>query len=85
MLERYFKYPQVLRRLRSGALGEEMDRIAAHLFDVGYKHASAKIYISRLGRFSKYVTRNGRTALTRSSAGIVRLTGSGQLQQPGRR
>ena len=24
MLERYFKYPQVLRRLRSGALGEEM-------------------------------------------------------------
>ena len=54
MLERYFKYPQVLRRLRSGVLGEEMDRIATHLFEEGYKHASAKIYISRLGRFSKY-------------------------------
>ena len=55
MLDRYFKYPGVLRRLRSGALGKEMDRIAAHFFDIGYKHASAKIYISRLGRFSKFV------------------------------
>jgi integrase/recombinase XerD len=61
MLERYFKYPQVLRRLRSGVLGEEMDRIATHLFEEGYKHASAKIYVSQLSRFSKYVTRNGRT------------------------
>jgi len=59
MLEHYFKYPRVLRRLRSGAFGEEMDRIAAHLFELGYKHASAKIYISQLGRFSNYVTRNG--------------------------
>lgn len=59
MLEHYFKYPRVLRRLRSGSFGEEMDRIAAHLFELGYKHASAKIYISQLGRFSNYVTRNG--------------------------
>jgi integrase/recombinase XerD len=29
MLELYYKYPQVLRRLRSGGLGDEMDRIAA--------------------------------------------------------
>ena len=54
MLDRYFKYPGVLRRLRSGALGKEMDRIAAHFFDIGYKPASAKIYISRLGRFSEF-------------------------------
>ena len=45
MLELYFKYPRVLRRLRSGALGGEMDRIAAHFSEVGYKRASAKIYI----------------------------------------
>ena len=67
MLERYFKYPQVLRRLRSGMLGEEMDHIATHLFEVGYKHASAKTYISQLGRFSKYVTRNGGTPVDRDT------------------
>jgi site-specific recombinase XerD len=58
MLEHYFKYPRVLRRLRNGALGEEIDRLAAHLLELGYKHASAKIYISRLGRFSDYLARN---------------------------
>jgi len=57
MLDYYFGYPGVLRRLRSGALGEEMDRIAAHLFELGYKHASAKIYIGRLARFSDYLAR----------------------------
>lgn len=54
MLELYFKYPGVLRRLRSGALGEKMDRIAAHLFDAGYKRTSARVYISRLARFSEF-------------------------------
>jgi len=29
MLELYFRYPRVLRRLRGGGLGDEMDRIAA--------------------------------------------------------
>jgi integrase/recombinase XerD len=62
MLEHYFKYPRVLRRLRSGTLGEEMDRIAAHLFELGYKHASAKAYISRLSRFSEHVAGKAGTA-----------------------
>ena len=62
MLELYFKYPGVLRRLRSGALGEEMDRIAAHFSEVGYKRASAKLYISRLAKFSDFAVRNSRTA-----------------------
>jgi site-specific recombinase XerD len=62
VLDRYFKYPGALRRLRSGALGKEMDRIAAHFFDVGYKSASARIYISRLGRFSKFVNDDAGTA-----------------------
>ncbi|MGI9485851.1 MAG: site-specific integrase [Geminicoccaceae bacterium] len=62
MLERYFKYPRVLKRLRSGALGDEMDRIAAHFSEVGYKRASAKIYISQIARFSAYAVRRGKTA-----------------------
>jgi site-specific recombinase XerD len=57
MLELYYKYPRVLRRLRDGGLGEEMDRIAAYLFEHGYKRGSAKVYLSRLGRFSGHVTR----------------------------
>ncbi len=63
MLDRYFKYSGVLRRLRSGALGNEMDRIAAHLFDIGYKPASAKRYLSNLGRFSEFVRRAVGTAM----------------------
>jgi integrase/recombinase XerD len=54
MLDFYFTYRGVLRRLRSGALGHEMDRIAAHFFQLVYKRASAKIYISRLARFSEF-------------------------------
>ena len=57
MLEFYFKYRGVLRRLRDGALGNEMDRIAAHFSDLGYKRTSAKSYISRLGRFSEFAGR----------------------------
>ena len=62
MLDLYFKYRGVLRRLRSGALGEEMDRIAAHFSEIGYKRASAKLYIGRLAKFSDFVIRNSRTA-----------------------
>ena len=52
MLEQYFRYPKVLRRLRGGGFGEELDRIAAYLADNGYRRASAKIYLGRLARFS---------------------------------
>ena len=48
MLEFYFSYRGVLKRLRSGALGDEMDRIAEHFFSLGYKRVSAKIYLSRI-------------------------------------
>lgn len=44
------------------ALGAEMDRIAAHFSLLGYKGASAKVYISRLAKFSDFAGRNGRTA-----------------------
>jgi integrase/recombinase XerD len=62
MLEQYFQYPRVLRRLRGGALGEEMDRIAAHFTELGYKRGSAKIYISRLAKFSAFAARHVGTA-----------------------
>lgn len=57
MLDFYFKYPRVLRRLRDGALGNEMDRIAAHFSGLGYNPASAKSYIGQLGRFSEFAAR----------------------------
>ncbi|MGX8009821.1 hypothetical protein ACVDG8_013035 [Mesorhizobium sp. ORM8.1] len=61
MLEFYFSYCGVLKRLRSGALGGEMDRLAEHFFTLGYKRASAKIYLSRIARFSQFAaTRCGR-------------------------
>jgi integrase/recombinase XerD len=62
MLELYYKYPRVLRRLRGGGLGVEMDRIAAYLFEHGYKRGSAKVYLSRLGRFSNHMSRAARAA-----------------------
>lgn len=60
MLEFYFKYPRVLRRLRAGGLGGEMDRVASYLWEKGYKRDSAKIYLSRLGRFSDHLSRAAR-------------------------
>ncbi|MER9268695.1 hypothetical protein NKI63_30190 [Mesorhizobium sp. M0410] len=54
MLDFYFSYRRVLKRLRSGALGGEMDRLAEHFFMLGYKPASAKIYLSRIARFSQF-------------------------------
>ena len=52
MLELFFKYPKIVRRLRGGGLGGEMDRIAAYLAELNYKRVSAKVYLSRLGKFS---------------------------------
>jgi site-specific recombinase XerD len=62
MLDFYYKYPGVLRRLRDGALGNEMDRIAAHFSDLGYNRVSAKIYIGRLGKFSEFAARDAGAA-----------------------
>jgi integrase/recombinase XerD len=58
MLEFYFSYRKVLRRLRSGALGAEMDRIAGYFSSLGYQRASAKIYLSRIARFSRFAAKH---------------------------
>lgn len=59
MLELYFKYRRVIARLRSDALGNEIDRIAADLSGAGYKPDSAKLYLARIARFSAYATECG--------------------------
>ena len=59
MLEFYFKYPRVIARLRQGAIGEDLDQIAAYLRMAGYKRASAQLYLARLARFSAYAAEGG--------------------------
>jgi integrase/recombinase XerD len=54
MLEDYFLYRGVLKRLRRGALGAEMDRIAEHFSSLGYKRGSARIYLSGISRFGHF-------------------------------
>ena len=63
MLEHYFRYPRVLRRLRGGGLGDELDRIAAYLFENGYRRAVGEDLSQRLGRFSGFVSRAARGKL----------------------
>lgn len=59
MLDLYFKYRRVIARFRSGALGDEIDRVAVDLSRAGYKHDSAKLYLARIARFSAYATECG--------------------------
>ena len=56
MLELYFKYRRVIARFRRGALGNEIDDVAADLLRAGYKRNSAKLYLARIARFSAYAT-----------------------------
>ena len=56
MLELYFKHRRVIARRRRGALGNEVDRIAADLSGLGYKRDSAKLYLARIAHFSAYAT-----------------------------
>jgi len=71
MLELYLKYHQVIMRFRRGSLGNEIDCIAARLWDDGYKCASAKLYLARIARFSAYATRCGCSKSVPIPPGIV--------------
>ncbi|AUX78951.1 site-specific integrase [Sinorhizobium fredii] len=98
MLEFYFSDGGVLKRLRSGALGGEMDRLAEHFLALGYKRASAKIYLSRIARFRQFAgTRCGpmpihqdvvdsylRTFTTDSRIGAVSALGHARRVAPER-
>ncbi|MGD8852654.1 MAG: site-specific integrase [Gammaproteobacteria bacterium] len=59
MLELYFKYRRVIARFRRGALGDEIDHIAADLSRTGYKRDSVKLYLARIARFSAYAAACG--------------------------
>jgi integrase/recombinase XerD len=59
MLNVYFKYPGVLRRMRLGPLGGEIDRVANDLKRTGYTYLSAKRYLSLIASFSRYALQSG--------------------------
>jgi integrase/recombinase XerD len=71
MLDLYFKYRRVIARFRSGALGNEIDRIAADLSRLGYKRDSAKLYLAHIARFSAYAAECGCSKSTSISPQIV--------------
>ena len=98
MLEFYFSYRGVLKRLCSGALGAEMDRIASYFSSLGYKRASAKIYLSRIARFGRFAAEHccsgprpinevadllGHDGTVRKGCGLA--TRRGRAPLPGRR
>src|SRR5438093_3928010 len=59
MLSHYFKYPGVLRRMRLGPLGAEIDTIAGDLDRAGYTRLSARRYLSLIASFSRYAAQAG--------------------------
>lgn len=59
MLNRYFKYPGVLRRMRLGPLRAAIDIVADDLERAGYAYLSAKRYLSLIASFSRYALKSG--------------------------
>jgi site-specific recombinase XerD len=59
MLETYFKYPGVLRRMRQGPLAGLVDQVASDLERTGYSSGSAKRYLSLVATFSRYAAEAG--------------------------
>jgi hypothetical protein len=59
MLDFYFKYPGVLRRMRRGPLASDIDDLADEFARLGYTHATARRYLSLLATFSRYAERVG--------------------------
>ncbi len=59
MLDRFFTSPDVVERLRRGALGTILDDLAAGLHDRGYAPIVAQSYLSIAGHFSRWLTLEG--------------------------
>jgi integrase/recombinase XerD len=59
MLETYFKYPGVLRRMRSGPLVNDIDDIATQLTQSGYSRHTTIRYLSLVASFSRYARKVG--------------------------
>jgi integrase/recombinase XerD len=71
MLDCYFKYPGVLRRMRQGPLGAEMDTIASDLSRAGYTRMSMRRYLSLMARFSRYAMQHGCSRLRTIDGALV--------------
>jgi site-specific recombinase XerD len=71
MLNHYFKYPGVLRRMRLGPLRAEIDRVAEHLERTGYTYFSAKRYLSLIASFSRYALQSGCVQVTAVDHALV--------------
>ena len=71
MLDIYYQYPRVISRFRRGALGNEIDDIAARLSELGYNRESAKVFLSRIACFSEYAARHGCTRLKPIEARVI--------------
>lgn len=59
MLESFFKYRGVLKRMRRGPLAEELDALADYLARTGYARATSRRYLSLVASFSRYAARRG--------------------------
>jgi integrase/recombinase XerD len=59
MLDSYFKYPGVLRRMRRGPLAGDIDGFAEELARLGYTRATARRYLSLMATFSRYAEKVG--------------------------
>jgi site-specific recombinase XerD len=59
MLDSYFKYPQVLRRMRRGPLAGHIDGFAEEFARLGYTRATVKRYLSLVATFGQYAERVG--------------------------
>ena len=59
MLDSYFKYPGVLRRMRRGPLADYIDGFADEFARLGYTRATVIRYLSLLATFSRYAGRVG--------------------------
>jgi integrase/recombinase XerD len=71
MLDRFFKYPGVLRRMRLGPLGAEIDTIAGDLERAGYTRLSARRYLSLTASFSRYAAQAGYVRLRTINRALV--------------
>ena len=73
MLDRFFTAPQVLERLRRGALSTALDEVASRLHDGGYASTVAKSYLSIAGHFSHWLALERIAPVGLSTETVVRF------------
>ena len=71
MLDHYFNYPGVLRRMRVGPFKAEIEKVANDLERAGYSYLSAKRYLSLIASFSHYALQSGCTRVQSINRALV--------------